>query len=116
MGDTKPLWGPEAGIAATTVLELAKQTLSRQFGIGEADATIAITQVAVQSLVHTAPNSAAAYLTAIVALERARMMQSANQPGADRQMKKALEAYRTALTRFYDEGLSRQAARDRRLH
>lgn len=116
MLDHKPLWGPEAGIAATAVLALAKQTLSRQFGISEGDAGVAITQVAVQSLVHTAPNSAAAYLTAIVALERARMMKSANQIGADRQMKKAMEAYSTAFHRFYDEGMSRQAARDGGLH
>ena len=108
--------GPEFSIGVCTTLDIAIETLDRQFGCGGPAAIIAMAQQLAWQVTSIAPVAAGPFFTATIEMERARIAKLAGAKGADRRYAKAAKAMVAAADALWIEGEARQARAEGRMN
>jgi len=103
---------PRVSIAVLTVINIAAETLDRQFGCGEGAARLAMSQSLACQVAELAPHGSGPFFAAAVEMERARQAKVRGEKGAERRYTKAVKAMMTVFDRLYTEAEGQQAKRE----
>lgn len=96
----------ERVLAVDTVIGIAIQTLTRQFNLSEADASVALGSRIVDILVEVAPHTAKRFFETRADVKLHQLKGDRTESG-NRAAAKSINSHMRAVDRFFDEGNAR---------